>query len=287
MKRTAILSVAGLVLAGIALSGCTTTPEPGPAAAECTPAHPNVKTVSPGELTVASHVNPPFSDIDGNTLSGAEGELITEIAKLECLKIVAQPGGVGTLIPSVQAGRADTAIGSWYRTAERNEIVLLSDPVITVQLAIASRDDSNIKNVADLKGHAVGSVLGSLWISDLQALIGTDNLKLYDTIEGAYADLKAGRTDAVFNSHPTAVRQIELGQIKGVTIHVPKPDDQIKSTLTPGQTNFVSALGAESLQKAINDNLATLRKSGEFDKILAKYKFDKGANNPEPYSKFN
>ena len=119
MKRIPALAIAATTcLALTACGGGSTDSSTAPkVSANCKPKH-DVKTITPGELSVAAYVYPPFSDVKGNTLGGAEGEIITKIAAMECLKIKVVPGAAAAMIPSITAGRADTTIGSWYRTAE-------------------------------------------------------------------------------------------------------------------------------------------------------------------------
>ncbi|MEU0559246.1 transporter substrate-binding domain-containing protein [Dactylosporangium maewongense] len=285
--RTALAVIA--LLSSLALAACADpTADNGSAAPDknCTPVHPNVQTVAKGTLTVAHFPNPPFADSEGNKLTGAEGEILARIAERECLSITIVRGNVASMIPSVESGRADTTLGSWYRTAERAKVVRLSDPVITVYLAIASRKGSGIEQIDDLRGHTVGSAIGSLWVDDVNKLIG-NNQKLYDTLEASYADLKAGRIEAIVNSQPTAVRQIEMAGLQNdVQVVVPKPNQAVKATLQPGQTNFPVNLQNTTLNEAINDGLKALRDSGEFRKILEKYGLSAEADNPQPLQSF-
>ncbi|MDQ7911362.1 transporter substrate-binding domain-containing protein [Phytohabitans sp. ZYX-F-186] len=287
-KSRTVLAVTALV-STLAITACadpTSDEASGAPGENCTPVHPNVRTITEGTLTVGHFPNPPFADSEGNTLTGVEGEVLSRIAERECLSIRIVRGNVASMIPSVESGRADTTLGSWYRTAERAKVVRLSDPVITVHLAIASRKGSGIEQIGDLPGHVVGSAIGSLWVEDVNRLIGNDQ-KLYETLEASYADLKAGRIEAILNSQPTAVRQIEMAGLQNeVQVVVPKPDDAVKATLHPGQTNFPVHLQNASLQEAINDGLAELRKTGELRKILEKYGIPADADNPQPLQTF-
>ncbi|GGM83281.1 substrate-binding periplasmic protein [Dactylosporangium sucinum] len=289
MKRTRIALAVTALLASLALTACA-DPTADEASAtpdkNCTPAHQDVQTVTKGTLTVAHFPNPPFADSEGNKLTGAEGEILARIAERECLTIKIERGAVASMIPSVESGRADTTLGSWYRTAARAKVVSLSDPVLTVYLAIASRKGSGIEQIDDLKGHTVGSAIGSLWVDDVNKLIG-NNQKLYDTLESSYADLKAGRIEAILNSQPTALRQIEMAGLQNdVQVVVPKPNNAVQATLQPGQTNFPVNLQNASLLKAINDGLAALRESGEFRKIMEKYGLPAEADEPKPLQSF-
>lgn len=268
---------------GFALTGCAPAQAPAPAptqaaatteeakdADECVPAHPGLVTVEAGFLTVAAYEYPPFSAIDGTALSGAEGEILNSIAALECLEVKVQPGAAAAMIPAIQSGRADTTLGSWYRTSARAEIVLLSDPVIIDQLTLISVD--GVDSVQGLVGKKVGSTLGFLWNEDLENLIGGD-LSLYETTQALYADLASGRISVVVDTFPSGQAALKTTPIDGAQFKVPAPDDRVVSTTMPGQTNFPVNLDNPGLQGAINDNLNTLRESGVLGEIAEKWGF--------------
>lgn len=238
--------------------------------ADCVPAHDGLETVESGFLTVAAYEYPPFSAIDGERLSGAEGEILHEIAALECLEVKVQPGAAAAMIPSIESGRADTTLGSWYRTAERAEIVLLSDPVIIDQLTLISVD--GVDTVEGMVGKKVGSTLGFLWNEDLEALLGGD-LSLYENTQALYADLASGRIDVVVDTFPSGQAALENTPIEGAQFNVPPPDDRVVSTTMPGQTNFPVNLDNPGLQTAINENLATLRGDGTLVSIVEEWGF--------------
>lgn len=240
------------------------------AADECVPAHEGLETVEEGFLTVAAYEYPPFSAIDGESLSGAEGEILHEIAALECLEVKVQPGAAAAMIPAIESGRADTTLGSWYRTAARAEIVLLSDPVIIDQLTLISVD--GVDSIQGLVGNKVGSTLGFLWNEDLENLLG-DDLSLYETTQALYADLASGRISVVVDTYPSGQAALENTPVDGAQFKVPAPDDRVVSTTKPGQTNFPVNLDNPGLQEAINDNLDTLREDGVLGDIAEKWGF--------------
>lgn len=239
-------------------------------AAKCKPAHPGLKTVAKGKLTVAAYEYAPFSGVKGNKLTGAEGEILNAIAALECLTAVAQPGSGAAMIPAVSSGRADTTFGSWYRTAERAKIVLLSNPVIIDQLTLISV--TGVDSITGLEGKKVGSTLGFLWNDDLSKILGND-LSLYETTQALYADLASGRISVVVDTFPSGTVALTNTPIAGAQFKVPKADARVNATTLPGQTNFPVNKKNPGLQKAINDNLETLRKSGKLAEIVKKYGF--------------
>lgn len=289
MPKHASRLILVLAISGFALTGCAdgastetasdsetteTTEETettdSSATDECVPAHEGLETVEEGFLTVAAYEYPPFSAIDGESLSGAEGEILHEIAALECLEVKVQPGAAAAMIPAIESGRADTTLGSWYRTAARAEIVLLSNPVIIDQLTLISVD--GVDSIEGLVGNKVGSTLGFLWNEDLENLLG-DDLSLYETTQALYADLASGRISVVVDTFPSGQAALENTPVDGAQFKVPAPDDRVVSTTKPGQTNFPVNLNNPGLQEAINDNLNTLREEGVLGDIAEKWGF--------------
>lgn len=282
-KRTSrlvlILAASSLVLAGCATDSATeatteaaetATTETETTTEECVPAHPGLTTVEAGSLTVAAYEYQPFSAIDGDTLSGAEGEILNAIAALECLDVIVQPGTGAAMIPAIESGRADTTLGSWYRTAARAEIVLLSNPVIIDQLTLISVN--GVDSIEGLIGNKVGSTLGFLWNEDLENILG-DDLSLYETTQALYADLASGRISVVVDTFPSGTAALANTPVDGAEFNVPAADDRVVSTTKPGQTNFPVNLNNPGLQEAINDNLDTLRESGVLGEIAEKWGF--------------
>ncbi len=273
-----------LLLAGIALSltvaacGGSDSNDGGgdEAAGDCTPAH-EVTTVKDGYLTVAAYEYPPFSSIEGDVLGGAEGQIITEIAAMECLEIEVLKGDASAMISSITSGRADTTIGSWYRTTERSEIVNLSAPVIADRLTLVSAD--GVGTIEDLKGKKVGSILGFLWNDDLQNVVG-DDLNLFETGQAMYSDLQAGRIDVIVDTYPSAQAVLETTPIDGLQFIVPPADPAVVSTEKPGQTNFPTHLDNTALVEAFDANIAELRSSGELEKIVVDNGFKAEAADP-------
>jgi len=288
--RNQIMKVAALVaFGGIVLAGCSSDDTAGEAAtetataaettteettteesAECVPAHPDLVTVQDGYLTVAAYEYPPFASIDGETITGAEGDILNEIAAMECLGVIVQPGSGAAMIPAIESGRADTTLGSWYRTAEREKIVLLSDPVIIDQLTLISVD--GVDSIEGLVGKKVGSTLGFLWNEDLEKLLGGD-LSLYETTQAMYADLANGRIDVIVDTYPSGQAALANTPVEGAQFAVPAPDERVVSTTKPGQTNFPVNLDNPALVAAFNENLATLRANGTLERIAVEWGF--------------
>jgi polar amino acid transport system substrate-binding protein len=277
-----VIATAAAVMFSLAACGGTSSSGGGGAGGgsgggDCKAQHPGVKTVAKGALTVAAYQYPPFSDVTGE-LTGAEGEIIRKIAAMECLKLVVQKGAAASMIPAVQTGRADTTLGDWYRTKERAKVVRLGAPVLADQTTFISK--SGVSTVGDLKGKKVGSVLGFLWNSDLQKLLGSGNVKLYQSPQAEYADLAAGRIDVIVDTYPSAVSTLKKTPIPGVKLKVPPPDPRVQATVHPGQSMFPVSKNNDQLGEALDADVAKLRASGELEKLIKPFGFKPSAAHP-------
>ena len=267
-------SAAGLL--AISLSACGGS-DTASSAADCTPAHSDLKTITEGELTVASYDYAPATILEGDNVTGMEGDLINEIAKLECLKVtVSTSGGAGAVIPSVQSKRVDIGSGGWLRTKERTKIVHLSTPLWTDPQAIISKTGLTSDNI---EGKKVGSVAGNLYNNSLQKWLG-ENFKIYQDDESIYGDLKAGRIDAIVASAASAKYRFKDAPIEGATVVDVKPTPPVPEFAAVGQVMLPSSLDNEALGKALDEDIEKLRADGTIKKILEKYGLDPAVGEP-------
>lgn len=259
-----------VVLAGCAGGGSSTV------AADCEPAH-EFTTITPGEITIASYDYAPATLIDGDGLTGMEGDLITAIAEMECLKLtVTSSGGAGAVIPSVQTGRADLGSGNWLRTTERAEIVYMSTPLWSDPQAIVSTTGLTSD---DLEGKRIGSVAGNLWNDSLQSWLG-DDFVIYQDDEAVYSDLAAGRIDGLVASAASANFRFQDVPIDGATVIAVTPNPNVPEFEAVGQVMWPTSLDNPELSKALDENIEALRADGTIAEILEKYGIDPAVGEP-------
>ncbi|MGO4586401.1 substrate-binding periplasmic protein [Arthrobacter sp. 2RAF6] len=262
-------------LLAISLTACGGS-DTASSASGCTAAH-KLTTITPGELTVASYDYAPATILNGDNVTGMEGDLITEIAKLECLKVtVSTSGGAGAVIPSVQSKRVDIGSGNWLRTKERTKIVYLSTPLWSDPQAIVSTKGLTSN---DLEGKVVGSVAGNLWNDSLQKWLG-DKFKIYQDDESIYADLKAGRIDALVASSASANYRFKSAPIEGVKVINVTPNPHVPQFAGVGQVMLPSSLDNATLGKALDEDITKLRQNGTIKTILQKYGIDPSVGEP-------
>ncbi len=266
------LTSAATLLAASTLAACGLGTAPAPSAPKnCTPAH-DFKTIKEGVLTVVSFDLLPYTKVEGKNLTGVDGDIVNAIAKKECLALETVNAAAAAAIPMVQSGRADLTAADWYRTKARAKVVALSDPIYADQMALISKD--GVGDIDSLKKLTVGTVDGYLWVDDLRKFLGS-NLKLYANTPNVYADLKAGRIDVVVDGFgPGSYNG------KGFKVAVAQPNDAVGASQNPGQSTFPMPMGNTALIKAVNEDIAELRSSGELANILKKHDLDPSAADP-------
>jgi polar amino acid transport system substrate-binding protein len=259
-RRISIAAVVFAAAAATSLAACGGSGGSGNAAsAGCKPAH-QFSTVEKGTLTVATYDLPPFTKVEGKDLTGVDGDVLKAIAKKECLTLTVKSMGTAAVIPTVQAGRADVAAGDWYRTAKRAEIVSLSDPMYTDQMAFVSKD--GLSKVSELAGKNVGTVDGYLWVDDVKKVLGS-SVKVYPTTLNMIQDLKAGRIDVGIDSFGSGKFSNPTMQVK-----VTEPDPRVAASQQGAQAAFPVPKDNSALLAAINADIAELHSGGEMAKIM-------------------
>lgn len=238
----------------------------------CKPAHPDIETIKEGTLTVAGYDGPPLSKMERDKITGVDGDIVAEIAKLECLDIEPMPLAPAALIPAVEAKRADMAVGGFIRTAERTKIVNLTDPNYLDQMGIISED--GISAIPDLKGLKVGTVDGFFWVEDMKKYLGSD-LKTYAAAANMYQDMETGRIDIAIDSYASGVYLA-----KGLKVEVAEPFDEVAASMEGLQTTFPVHLENDSLLTALNEDVAKLREDGTLAEILTANGLDPSAAEP-------
>ncbi|MEE2952944.1 MAG: transporter substrate-binding domain-containing protein [Pseudomonadota bacterium] len=204
---------------------------------------------------------------------GVDGDILNEIAKMECLQLKSTSVDASAALNYVVSGRADIASGSYYRTAARAKVLALSDPLYIDQMGIVSR--AGYDSIPQIIGKKVGSVQGDLWIADLRRL--DVDLKLYPALPELLQDMRLGRIDAALVGYSVTIMAKEKGQMDGLVAKVAKPDKRVAASVSPGQGSFPMSMGNPAMVEAINADIAVLKKNGFIAKTLEKYGLDASA----------
>ena len=173
-----------------------------------------------------------------------------------------------TRIPLVQNGTVDVECGSTTNNAERAQQVDFSVGIFEIGTRLLSKKDSPYKDFADLKGKNVVTTAGTTSERILKAMnadkqMGMNVISAKDHGE-AFNMLESGR--AVAFMMDDALLAGEMAKAK-------KPTDWAV-TGTPQSYEIYGCMlrkGDPDFKKAVDDAIVALYKSGEINKIYAKW----------------
>jgi polar amino acid transport system substrate-binding protein len=276
--RTSLIGAAAAIALTAALTSCGSNSGDAQSASDCTPAHPGLKTVTPGTLTVATYNFPPFLVVNGTSVAGIEGDILRDIAKMECLTLTSQPLDTASVIPATQNGRTDVSAGDWYCTSARAAVLSLAGPVFSDQIVIVSTDGA--RTFEQLRGKSIATVDGYMWNEELQKMFGP-NLRVYPNPTAVYNDLESGRLDSAIDSIGTA-SFAKKQKSAAWSIERPTPDPRVASSEVPGQVCFPMSQNNPELFKAVSADIVTLRENGTIAKVLQDNGLDPSAAEPGP-----
>ena len=225
-------------------------------------------------MTVAIDNDMPYCKEEGGKIIGIDGEIITAVATKLGLKVEPAVMEWAAEIQAVQSGRADTNICGMAFTAERAKTVNLSDGAYYQVSEFTQLKDSNIKSIDDLKGKTVGTIQGYFYIPNLKKIpwVGETNLKLYNTIDAAIQDLMAKRVHALLLGRPDERVARHPASRSGTSSTRPiQANEYMPDTVNKAYTVFSSRLDNPALVKAMNEQIAAMKKDGTIEKIMAKY----------------
>lgn len=263
-SRLTALGVAAL-LGPIALSACGSDDQLA-IPDDCQPVVEGVETGTAGKLTMAVAEYPPYVTNADGKLGGVDGEVLTEVARQLCLQPEVKTQSFTAIIESVKNGSADLSAGNWYINDERKQQFEVSEPVYADEMAIVSQD--GIDNLSDLEGKTVGTTQGYLWVEDLQAALGKDNVKLYATEDAAFQDVKVGRIDAAVITYGGGTQLLETYKADESWLAGFAPDERVAASVDTAQTAVLVEKGNTEVVEAVNTVVEALRADGTLAEIL-------------------
>lgn len=160
-----------------------------------------------GKIVTATDMHyAPFDMLENGTYKGMTKDLFDEVTKELGVTPVYQDIPWTAELPGLEVGKFDIVIAPVTITPERLERYAFTLPIAdaTVALVKAAGNDA-LRKPEDIKGKTVGVQQGTAQFKRLEAFgasLGGITIKEYGTTDEAYADLAAGRLDAVAGSLP-------------------------------------------------------------------------------------
>jgi polar amino acid transport system substrate-binding protein len=263
-KFVALLVAGALAMSMFALGGCTTTPTTPAAQPTAPAAKPVLKTVESGKLIVGSDTAfPPFESMNGSVAEGFDVDVAAAIGKEVGLTSEFKSYKFDTLIPTLVAGgKFDVIMSGMTINADRQKQIDFSSPYIDSNQSIAVQNSSTAKSATDLVGKKIGCQSGTTGQQWAKENIKGAVLVPFDDTLAAFSALQAGKVDAVVNDLPVSAALVK-DTARGLKI--------IQEIPTGEQYGIAVSKANPDLLTAINDALAKIKASGEYDTIYTKW----------------
>lgn len=159
-----------------------------------------------GKIVTATDMHyAPFDMLNNGTYEGMTKDLFDEVAKEIGVEPVYQDIPWTAELPGLEVKKFDIVIAPVTITPERLERYTFTLPIADATVALVKAAGSELTKPEDIKGKTVGVQQGTAQFKQLEAFgqtLGDVSIKEYGTTDEAYADLAAGRLDAVAGSLP-------------------------------------------------------------------------------------
>lgn len=235
-----ILAAAAMALTVLGLSGCTG-----------------------GEKTLIMATNaefPPYEYYEDDKMVGIDVEFAKAVAADMGYNLEIIDMDFGSIIPSIQSGKADIAVAAISVTDEKLQQIDFSVPYETASQLIIVPNDSEISSVDDLKGKRIGVQIyttGMIYASEIEDV----TIESFTNASQAVDELKAGELDAVVvDGEPAKIFAERDSELK-----------LIDEPLTEEEYAIGVAKGNTALLKKINKSIEKLKASGKYDSIREEY----------------
>ncbi|MBZ3695918.1 transporter substrate-binding domain-containing protein [Phyllobacterium calauticae] len=212
---------------------------------------------------------PPFSVVDN---AGKVTGLDIEIGNAICAKLGAKCQWTAQdfegLIPAVQNGRYDMVIASHSITDERKKAVdMIKYYNNSASFLVPKNSDGSDLSPAAFAGKSVGAQTATVHASYLEKNFSGSTLKFYPSQIEAYADLSAGRIDAVMGDTPTLYTWVQGEGKDCCKISEAKISDP---SIGDG-AGIVVKKDNEPLHSEVQKAVDLMWSNGEFDALWAQY----------------
>jgi cystine transport system substrate-binding protein len=218
-----------------------------------------------GVITVATEgtYRPfPYHENGSGELTGYDVDVMKAIGEQLGVEVKFEETQWDAIFAGLDAGRFDAIANQVSITPERQAAYDFSTPyTVSPGVIVVNKGDDSISSFADLKGKTTAQSLTSNWY-ELAKKSGAD----VENVEGwaqAVTLLKQGRVDATINDELTYLDYEHTEGDTGLAIAATTDDE--------AHNAVAFRPGSDSLIKAVDKALVTLREDGTLAKISEKY----------------
>ncbi|HYG46215.1 MAG TPA: ABC transporter substrate-binding protein [Bordetella sp.] len=212
----------------------------------------------------------PFSFLDPAThqMQGFMVDLIQAVGKHAGFTPAVEAMDFSALISSLTSRKIDIIASAMYITDKRRQVIDFTKPVYTYGegMIVPATDKTDYDSYQAFKGRVVGAQVGTVYGEALQKTGLFKEVKIYDTIPDIIRDVNAGRIEAGIADYPTLSYYLGLGQFSDTRLV-----QSYKASL-PGSIGLGLRQGEDALKQKLQAALDELKRSGELDALLKKWK---------------
>ncbi|MDO7868983.1 ABC transporter substrate-binding protein [Nocardioides jiangxiensis] len=227
-------------------------------------------TITAGTLTVCSDVPyPPFEDFDKTTPTGFKGfdiDIVTAVAKELKLKLVVKDSDFNALQSglALNSRQCDLAASAMTITPVREKKIGFSEGYYDSEQSLLVPAGSSIKSIDDLKGKSVAVQKGTTGETYANKNATGAKVTSFPSDAQMYAAIKAGQVDAILQDLPVNLDHQKDPKQPGkfTVVETYKTDETYGLAMKKSNTDLI---------KAVDDALATLHSSGDYQKIYDSY----------------
>ena len=212
-------------------------------------------------LTVATTgIVPPYSYYAGTKLTGMDIELAYRFAAWLGADVTFKVFDYGAILPAAVTGEVDCIMANLNMTPERQEALPFSDELFKEPVGIMVRRDNPLDKMA---GKRIGVQTGSTFDEIVRDNIPNPEISYFNAMSDMSAALEANKIDAFAGDEP--VLRLMAAENDALAV--------IEERLDSFEFGFVmpKTEAGEKLRDEINAWLATLKHSGELDRLTEKW----------------
>ena len=221
-----------------------------------------------GELVIGVlGTDEPASFIDPKTreMVGYEVDLGAAIAKKIGVKPVFKQLAVAARIPELQQGRVDILAASLTHNKEREAQIDFSLTTFLTGQKVLVKKDSGIASVAQLAGKKVLTAKGGTQEPNIRKAVPNVEVVTFETSQQAFLALQQGKGVGYVNDESTLIDDFaKLGDANKAYLILPQSisTEALALGLKKNEPGF---------KAIVDDTLRELEKSGEAEKLFAKW----------------
>lgn len=210
---------------------------------------------------------------EANEYVGIDVDLMKRAAQLQGFNIRFNHIGFSGAVQAVEGNQADGILAGMTITDERKTTFDFSNSYFEsgIQLAVKT-GNADIRSYEDLKGKKVGAKVGTESTDFLESHKEEYGytIKYYDAADQLYEAVRVGAIDALMDDYPVIGYSISQGQELETPI----------ARETGGQYGFAVKKGQNpELLEMFNEALKEMKRTGEYDEIVANYIKDGSTEN--------